>query len=112
MKKKIEITFTCDDVSVHIENASKDDVGLALCEGVFAVCKDLNIPISLITGTLNLTDRTLSQEKPEDTSAKDDNADDYKEISSFIDMLKRDGMSLKDVSTLATILAIHKVRNR
>lgn len=104
MEKKIEITIMQESTKVDLKNASNREVALALCNGVFNVCRGLDIPIELITGTLNDVDSLLSNSS--------ESKSDHDKISDFIDDLKGKNMPLDDIAALAAILAIHKAKNR
>lgn len=108
MEKKIEITITQESTKVDLEHTSNSEVALALCNGVFHVCKGLNIPIGLITGTLNDVDSFLSKSYEKD---KSENKSDLDKISDFIDDLKGKNFPLEELATLAAILAIHNTKN-
>lgn len=109
MEKKIEITIMQESTKVDLRNVSNREVALALCNGVFNVCRDLDIPIELITGTLNDVDSLLSNSSERD---KSESKSDHDKISDFIDDLKGKNMPLDDIAALAAILAIHKAMNR
>lgn len=112
MEKIIEITMTKDKAKVHIENASKDEVALAICEGVFTVCKDLKIPVSLITHTLDATDKEVSREEAEKEKAADKTACVDKDIDELVDMMKLKNVASGKAMAAAAILAILKSSNR
>lgn len=109
MEKKIVITITAEDTSVALEHTSNREVALALCNGVFNVCRGLNIPIKLITGALNEVDARLSKTSERD---KSDNKSDPDKLSDLIDALKSKNMPLDDIAAMAAILAMHEARNR
>lgn len=109
MEKKIKITITQESTEVDLEHTSNREVALALCNGVFNVCRGLNIPIELITGTLNDVDSFLSKSSGGDKSKSKSDPD---KLSDLIDALKSKNMPLDDIAALAAILAMHDARNR
>lgn len=109
MEKKIVITITEDSTDVALEHTSNREVAVTLCNGVFNVCRGLDIPIKLITGALNEVDSRLSKTSERD---KSENKSNHDKISDFIDALKSKNMPLDDIAALAAILAMHDARNR
>ncbi|MGN0667515.1 MAG: hypothetical protein ACI4KF_13450 [Huintestinicola sp.] len=109
MEKKIEITITQESTKVDLKNTSNREVALALCHGVFNVCRECKIPIKVVTDVLNSADSFMSKVVERD---KPENKSDHDKISDLIDALKSKNMPLDDIAALAAILAIHDARNR
>ena len=61
VRKSIEITIGTKGVSIRRMHASNLDVASLLCTGVYHVCRDLKIPVDLITDTLKEADERISK---------------------------------------------------
>lgn len=131
-EKSIEIVIGTKGVSIRRMHASNLDVASLLCTGVYHVCRDLKIPVDLITDTLKEADERISkmendspvteESKSEEASAAEkqsvknkvlsDLADGDKELSELINSLKNEDVSARDLMTLAAIFSLHKAANR
>lgn len=131
-EKSIEIVIGTKSVSIRRAHASNFDVASLLCTGVYHVCRDLKIPVDLITDTLKEADERISKmengspvtekSKSEETSAAEkqsvenkvlsDLADEDKELSELINSLKNEDISARDLMILAAIFSLHKAANR
>lgn len=112
-EKNIEIKMNSTGVAIRMEHASASDVGLLLCTGVYNVCKELKIPIAVITATLNAADKALStkeNEEPVTAESKSEGADSNF-LFDLIKELKEGNISANDFMTLVAIFNLHREAN-
>ena len=117
-RKNIEITIGTKGVSIRMEHASILDVASLLCTGVYYVCRELKIPVDLITDTLKEADGKISKmendssvtEKGKSEEASAAKKEDAKN-KMLLDLVDGD-KELSDLMTLAAIFSLHKAANR
>lgn len=113
-EKNIEIKMESTGVVIRAEHASVNDVGTILCTGAYHVCKELKIPVSLITTTLNAADKVLStkeQEAPKattnestDAAPSEKESTEDKELSALYEkLMNSNGKDIRGLALLASL---------